>query len=615
MITTPWERPTRLTNGVVLMTRKKPNFLKSLELAARKESLGKTILQLAWTAGPVTFLALQGGYVIGFGHSAPPNLFIYFAFYTIIAGIASILVRFFFRATRGQRTEALKGQVDLMLQRFPDLIHHVHDLNLSFYSPKERKFLAAYYILENPEAETLAIQTVVEDVTADKKLGYAARRIENYRRNGMGTRIEDEAASVRHIMEEVLSPLRETYPGVIRNIERRMNGDAPTKKEGRPRSMGFIERTLAAGEEYNYSVLSVNDVEDMLTLAFELIAGKEFPVLSVQYRGTRLFTDTSTQLENNRRAYRNELHARNSRLRLLAEILSRTQFLPHLSYRKIKEIDMAALFADVLKALEKFYSFLAKTNDKALLHEYRRALFLYAELVKIQERIDNKLSLLENAEKKYLEIRNTLGGSFPLSILENTKAGKGIRIVERKIWFPDRNKSAFIGEIFTLVSNIWRESPKPGTIDKSIPMESRLARLKHLAVEIGRALEREIGLHRFPIQQALETVRSVNLMILGTGLSAKTKIELAVDLVQEVETNVREQLLALVRGLVNYHKVSLPESSIDYLEKRFNVSKEELLACTPESEAQRHKLERPEKFRILPLPRRYTLLLEKLFRA
>jgi len=595
------------------MDRAKPNFLKSLELAAKKESLGKTILQLAWTAGPVTFLALQGGYILGFGQSAPPNLFIYFAFYTIIAGIVSIFVRFFFRATRGLRTDTLKQQVDLMLQRFPDLIHHVHNVNISFYDTEERKFFAASYILENPDAETLAIQTAVEDATGNKKLAYAARRVENYRKNGMGTRIEDEYTSIRDTMEKVLSPFRDSYPGIVGAIERRMGGHAPTKKEGRPRNSGFIERTLAAGEEYNYSILSVNDVEDMLTLAFELIAGKEFPILSVQYKGARVFTDTSIQLENHRRAYRNELHAKSSRLRLLAEVLSRTKFSPNLSYRKIREVDTVTLFDAVQKAIEKFYSYMSKKRDLTLLHEYRRVLFLYKELVKIQKSIDGRIGHLKRAEKKYTAIRNELGGSFPLSIRENTGIGRGIRIIEGKVRFPDKNKAYFIGEIFTLVSNIWRESPKPGTTGGSISRESRLARLKHLAVEIGRALEKEVGLHRFPVQQAIETVPSANLMALESGLSAKTKIERAVELVGEVEINARKQLLALVRGLISYHQVSLPESSIDYLAERFNIAKADLLACTPAEDRQPGKPQKPEKFRIHPLPKRYALLLEKLY--
>lgn len=135
-----------------------------------------------------------------------------------------------------------------------------------------------------------------------------------------------------------------------------------------------------------------------------------------------------------------------------------------------------------------------------------------------------------------------------------------------------------------------------------------------MAVEIGRALEKEVGLHRFPVQQAIETVPSANLMALESGLSAKTKIERAVELVGEVEINVRKQLLALVRGLISYHQVSLPESSVDYLAERFNIAKADILVCTPAEEQQPEKAQQQKKIRIHSLPKRYSLLLERLYR-
>ena len=59
-------------------------ILRRIRGAVGKEHLGKTLLQLAWTAGPVTYLALQGGYFIGYGKSAPVQVFIYFAGYTVV---------------------------------------------------------------------------------------------------------------------------------------------------------------------------------------------------------------------------------------------------------------------------------------------------------------------------------------------------------------------------------------------------------------------------------------------------------------------------------------------------------------------------------------------------
>src|SRR6056297_1653991 len=97
------------------------DFIRRAAHAARKESWGRTVVQLAWTAGPVTYLALQGGYMLGYGTHAPSNLFIYFAIYTVIAGVFAIAVRFIYQFTRGQEQEKSEAALSYALVHLPDL--------------------------------------------------------------------------------------------------------------------------------------------------------------------------------------------------------------------------------------------------------------------------------------------------------------------------------------------------------------------------------------------------------------------------------------------------------------------------------------------------------------
>ena len=46
-----------------------------------------------------------------------------------------------------------------------------------------------------------------------------------------------------------------------------------------PRDEHFIERVMAAIEHDNDLLMTLQDVEEMVILAFELISGREIPVL------------------------------------------------------------------------------------------------------------------------------------------------------------------------------------------------------------------------------------------------------------------------------------------------------------------------------------------------
>src|SRR6056297_2053142 len=220
------------------------DFLKRVTKAARKESWGRTVIQLAWTAGPVTYLALQGGYMLGYGKTAPPNLIIYFAIYTVIAGVFAILMRFLYQLTRGQDLEKAEAALKYALAHLPDLILHTRNEMLLFYDTENRQLLAAKYLLENPDAITETVHTAVKDVSGDDLLAQAAQRIEIYRKNGLFARIEDERNSVKARLEQVVEQITLSSSTVADLLKRRFEGRPPSRSSGRIRTEGFIGRTL-----------------------------------------------------------------------------------------------------------------------------------------------------------------------------------------------------------------------------------------------------------------------------------------------------------------------------------------------------------------------------------
>src|SRR6056297_1002075 len=205
------------------------DFIQRVTKAARKETWGRTVIQLAWTAGPVTYLALQGGYLLGYGQSAPSNLFIYFAIYTIIAGVFAILMRFLYQITRGQELEKAEAALKYALVRLPDLILHTRNQVLLFYDAENRRLLAAKYLLENPDAIPETVKTAVMDVSSDEVLAQTAQRIEIFRKNGLFVRIEDERSGVEARLERAIEQMALSSYTVAELLQRRFEGQPPSR--------------------------------------------------------------------------------------------------------------------------------------------------------------------------------------------------------------------------------------------------------------------------------------------------------------------------------------------------------------------------------------------------
>ncbi|NIV32000.1 MAG: hypothetical protein GWN58_21710, partial [Anaerolineae bacterium] len=73
--------------------------------------------------------------------------------------------------------------------------------------------------------------------------------------------------------EAALTQLQE-YSGEITDLLRqRLQGIAPNQDEGVHRGDHFISQVYAAAHQEDLSLMTLEDVEDLLSLAFELLSG------------------------------------------------------------------------------------------------------------------------------------------------------------------------------------------------------------------------------------------------------------------------------------------------------------------------------------------------------
>ncbi len=618
------------------------DFIQRVTKAVRKESWGRTVIQLAWTAGPVTYLALQGGYILGYGKSAPPNLFIYFAIYTVIAGVFAILMRMLYQMTRGQEIEKAEAALTQSLDRLPDLILFTRNQSLLYYEREDRKLLAAKYLLENPDAVAETVRTAVHDVTKDTTISEAAQRIEIYRKNGLFARIEDEYERIAEKLEKAVTEVKRSSPAVADLLNARMQGKPPRKRSGRVRTEGFISRVLAAGEEHNFDLMSLHDAEEIFTLAYELLADRNIPVFSLRYIGSREFTDVSEAFDRARLAFRKAAYLRNSRLRNLAVLFAEYDPVDIVPAATPVFTTPAVMYENILKAIDILYRDIKKRlgvtplrrkkqkPDSKLIEELvklQSAIELYQSLRNANIQLQRKYEALKRAEEKYLYTKNHTAKNFPLRLLGPKEHGKGVRIVQKQVNLSKKSKLRFAKGIGALLEELDIKKSKQMALNQPHEISDLLfhtEEYKKLAVDMAILLEKELNISRFEIQYAVESSNAPYLASLEWGLTAATKTGWAVSLVREVQKNMQTPIHKLAHVLVNYHEMPFDEKSIDFLAKKYGADPHHLAQLIPEQkEAGAEKPEagpaveaverpggKPTIFSITPLDPKYREIID-----
>jgi hypothetical protein len=456
---------------------------------------------------------------------------------------------------------------------------------MEWYDEESRRLLVARYLLENPDAGPDAVQAAIYDLTEEPRLAIWARQIEVYRKAGLRARIQDAAGTFSDFLAPHVERVRGMSPDVADLMLSRLHGTAPNKRRGRPRTEGFLERTLACAEEGKIDLMTLGDVEEMLTLAFELIAGRTVPYVAVRYVGSGVFTESSEALERARREYRFAAYARNSRLRSLITLLARypdVHTVPD-ALRRIRSVNEE--FAHVYSALQRCFCeaesvLRAEKMDcgraQEIYHTCRRSLDLYAALKAANQDVARKAQALGRAQRRYSSVRMELAGSHPLHVLRKGEHGRGVRLLEESVSLSEHEQHEVALGIYDYLQREYDDSEES--------REHREKELKGLAVEILRLLDRHIGLDDPAVRTALASSRAANLAIIEVGITTSVKAGWSVALVHEVEQSTSPAILRTVQNLVAYHGVALDEASIDYLAHRYNLDPDTLGELRPHPE-------------------------------
>jgi hypothetical protein len=547
-------------------------LVRDIHRALRRESWGRNILQLAWTAGPVTYLALQGGYVLGYCEPAPAALFIYFGVYTIIAGVVAILARLLYQITRGRDTERGTRVLRDCLDQLPRMLLAARDAALASYPAEDARLIAAKHLLANPDATELAVATAIRDLGGSRDLAYAFQRIEVFRRNGMPNRVQAERDSVANEVDRLCGQVAARSPDTAAMVERRSHGVGPSKRRGRPRTEGFIERALAAESEENERLMSLADVEEILTFAIELLAGRSLSLITFDFTGDRRVAEAWTALERTRREFRAKLRSRNRRLRIAAERVATRLDGVVPAMTRIR--DLNELRDDVVAAIDAWARELERPRVRRIpRHEveaFRRAAASYRDLEQASESLLRAHRRMIDNLERYRGVVDARSTPADESIGFAMDGGDGVRISESEIGLDERSRIGLARAIQRVLveAGVWKsETPGVGPND-----------MLRMAVDILSSIEDRIPLYRSEVQQAVELSRAPTIESLEPGLSADVRAGWAAALVDEVEDNEPEYALRRVEQLVRFHGLRLTDRTRRKISEQFGIGLDDLRA-------------------------------------
>ena len=536
----------------------------------------RTILGIMWTAGPVTMLGLLGGFYLAYGKVPPAQTLLYFFTFTVLSGFIAFFAKVVYDMTRGHLVEQAQQDVSEAIDKLADLILAVRDLIVGSHEEEARPREAALQLLRRIELTPDGVAFAAQELTGDSELAKILGRVETYRRAGLYSRVRDLNRQHRERIETALQWLNDASPEAASVLRERFQGEAPQLEKGVPRDEYFIERVLAAIEEDNLLLMTLQDVEEMLILAFELVNGREIPMLIFSYSGKWKLARALDDLESKRSHYRITQASGSNRIRALAGFLVETDEAIHeqLPYGASAhdligriEVILDQIAADVLALVElsnkgQLENTMALRSKAGVLS---KSLILYKAARQGYQQLGRAHVTLIDASESWNKLAARFGDQA--SQLRFGPGRSGLRIIERVVSLADEQKIAVCQHLVNYLhgEQLEKRGPRFFTRRDGRSRPLTLEGARQLAVEVALALEPHIQLSRPEIQRGLNATNATYLGGLEPDMSAAEKAALGGSMAREVQQDMSHAAERLAVALVKHYRVDLTEEARDFL--------------------------------------------------
>ncbi|WP_136064869.1 hypothetical protein [Modicisalibacter radicis] len=561
----------------VRLEREGRDEIRRITAAVERVPWTVNLLQILWTAGPVTLLGAWGGYLLGYGKAPTAENYIFFISYTVITGAAGIIANLAHNLTGGRRAERTAHKIERVIKSLPELLLVTRNLIVESLEGDARRREAAAMLLRKQDISPEGVELAAIELLDDRDSARVIAQIDIYRRVGLHARIQDLVARYGETLEPQFAAIAELAPEAMKLLRQRFEGHAPDLRDGVPRDTNFIERVLAAIERDDELLMTLQDVEEMLILAFELISGRKIPMLTFEYRGRWRLAQALDGLEEARARYRIAQATGLSRLKAL------TAYLAEQSGTLIEDA-AAGLRADVLleRSLQAMDALAEQTQHLAptvadgpperrsqLRHKAEQltnAIRLYKAAYSAYEAVGRSHALLLKRAERWEHISARMGDEK--TRLRLGPGRRGLRLREHVIALDDAAKAEVCKHLARHFGAAGIEEPQRA---RSLQLErdSRIAvdidAAKRLAIEIALALEPHIQLSRPEVQRAINGSNAADFGQLEPNLSAAAKAAMGAAMVKEIDVDLSRTAESLALALVRHYRVDLDPAAKRFL--------------------------------------------------
>ncbi len=519
-----------------------------------KKSWKWTIINLAWTVGPVTYIALQFGHYLGFGAEAPIANFIYFAGYTLMVGALAITASIVHEALHEPKIHSEQEQLLCTIDRLHNAMFSARNQILASLDANERNIMSAYYILQSVGASPSAIETAVMKLSHNEALTSAIRRAHVLAERGMFAAVED----IYHDHEEILQTYQQNLglnaPQAYELLDQRLRGMSPTIQHGIERTDGFIERILNAYEENDERLMTMQDAYDMFTLAFELVNGRHIAVLDARLKGDESFEEAQEMLDEARHHYRMALRKRNSAIRLLV--------------KDLYEHSDSSVLVEATDATSRLLIAISEALASLGVKERARYKVPYLNITRLNKALEMRREKLLRAEARYARKWREHGEWLTLAMQSNDLKKAGFYISERSVALSDKQKLKLVHLINGLL---------PSSYEKWTEAE-----YAHAAMEIANELDDMVDMSQPEEQLAIESSNAADFGYITRKLAPTTKAGWASIAIDAIHENRRKASHRLAHSLLVFYRVPLTDSMIALFEDQFGADRDYLESLNEE---------------------------------
>ncbi len=498
---------------------------KNLKHEMKKEAWYWHVINLAWTAGPVTFIAVYISYYIGYGKFTSIKTIIYFGMYTVFAGLFAIIFQAVKNAAVNAQIDKYTYQLNFIIDKYLEYISFCKESQIFQFPEKQRDLMSAWWVLTSSNSDIDMIQHAVYLATKRKDLAEAIQKIEFYRKQGFNQQLMNEYLKIEGKLEKCLEKMEPVFPTLANTIRERFQGKAKNTKQGMERPQGFLSRLMRFVDddiEYSDEYTRFEDIIALFNFVIELVLNRKILVIEPDFKHNKEFDKLIHEYEAKISDFKLIRRQRNNKTREMIDVINES--LPHEKFKTMGA--NSAQLNDILAELK-------------FSHKYKK-------LIKSKQIKENYIDFINLKNKKLKSIISRLRQIYSKKLSKTDISKLDIDIKEDFIFLEDKEKIEVVKLLFDVIN---KNQAEPSNIEN----------IKKICIETLNILDESLNISEPDNQIAVEESMATDLNVVEPNFTTRYKIDMIVNQINEQQHSKTRTIHRFVRHLVQYYNIEISE--------------------------------------------------------